>query len=183
MCLPLVWLCLFSLLFYAFALTSSSYFLWGSCFHLVPVCFAGTVLYSYLKFFCRPSRLPSRVVLSSFSEWKSGLGLLSSVLRWGLWTLLLALGRFVLLSLSGPLTVQLRFSSACGSDRTLEFPLCEEVSGGSAGCSDPGTFCWCCGTLSLPCWSLWPISLWALGRGFLFCLSFLHLRFPFYGLF
>ena len=53
---------------------------------------------------------------------------------------------------------------------------------GSAGCSDPGTFCWCCGTLSLPCRSLWPISLWALGRGFLFCLSFLRLRFPFYGL-
>ena len=35
----------------------------------------------------------------------------------------------------------------------------------SAGCSDPGTFCWCCGILSLPC-----RSLWALGRGFLFCL-------------
>ena len=41
----------------------------------------------------------------------------------------------------------------------------------SAGCSDPGTFCWCCGTLSLPCRSLWPFSLWALGRGF-FILSF-----------
>ena len=51
----------------------------------------------------------------------------------------------------------------------------------SAGCSDPGTFCWCCGTLSLPCRSLRPISLWALGRGFLFCLSFLRLRLSFYG--
>ena len=50
-------------------------------------------------------------------------------------------------------------------------------------CSDPGTFCWCCGTLSLPCRYLWSISLWALGRGFLFCLFFLRLRFPFYGLF
>ena len=58
------------------------------------------------------------------------MGLLSSVLRWGLWTLLLALGRFVLLSLYEPLAVQLRFSSACGSDRTLEFLHCEEVSGG-----------------------------------------------------
>ena len=58
------------------------------------------------------------------------MGLLSSVLRWGLWTLLLALGRFVLLSFSGPLAVQFRFSSACVSDRTLEFLHCEEVSGG-----------------------------------------------------
>ena len=41
----------------------------------------------------------------------------------------MALGRFVLLSLSGPLAVQLRFSSACGSDRTLEFLPCEEGSG------------------------------------------------------
>ena len=44
-----------------------------------------------------------------FLEGRSGLGLLSSVLRWVLWTLLLALGRFVLLSLPGPLAVQLRF--------------------------------------------------------------------------
>ena len=36
----------------------------------------------------------------------------------------------------------------------------------SAGCSDPGIFCSCCSTFSLPCRSLWPISLWALGRGF-----------------
>ena len=42
----------------------------------------------------------------------------------------MALGKLVLLSLSGPLAVQLRFSSACGSDRTLEFLPCEEVSGG-----------------------------------------------------
>ena len=54
---------------------------------------------------------------------------MSSVLPWVLWTLL-ALGRFVLLSLPGPLAVQLRFFSACGSDRTLEFLHCEEVSGG-----------------------------------------------------
>ena len=53
----------------------------------------------------------------------------------------------------------------------------------SAGGSDPGTFCWCCGTLSLPCRSLWPFSLWALGRGFLFCLSFRRLWFPFYRFF
>ena len=58
------------------------------------------------------------------------MGLLSSVLRWGLWTHLSARGRFILLSFSGPLAVQLRFSSACGSDRTLEFLHCEEVSGG-----------------------------------------------------
>ena len=42
----------------------------------------------------------------------------------------MALGRFVLLSLSGPLAVQLCFSSACGSYRALEFLHCEEVSGG-----------------------------------------------------
>ena len=120
------------------------------CFHLVPVCFAGPVFYSSsLRFFCRLSRFLSRVVLSSFLEGRSGLGLLSSVLRWGLWTLLLALGRFVLLSLPGPLAVQLRFHSACGSDRTLEFPHCEEVSGGpqvvlflglSAGAAAPCLF-------------------------------------------
>ena len=46
-------------------------------------------------------------------------------------TLLLALGKFVLLSLSGPLAVQLRFFSACGSDRTLEFLRCEGISSGS----------------------------------------------------
>ena len=66
------------------------------------------------------------------------MGLLSSVLRWGLWTLLLALGRFVLLSLPGPLAVQLRFYSACGSDRTLEFLHCEEVSGGPQVVLIPG---------------------------------------------
>ena len=77
------------------------------------------------------------------------MGHLSSVLHWSLWTLLLALGRFVLLSFSGPLAVQLRFSSACGSDRTLEFLRCEEVSGGlqvvlilglSAGAAAPCLF-------------------------------------------
>ena len=41
----------------------------------------------------------------------------------------MALGRLVLLSFSGPLAVQLRFSSACGSDRSWEFLHCEEVSG------------------------------------------------------
>ena len=54
----------------------------------------------------------------------------SSVLRSVLGTLLLALGRFVLLSLPGPLAVQLRFFSACGSERALEFLHCKKVSGG-----------------------------------------------------
>ena len=114
------------------------------------MCFAGPVFYSSsLRFFCRLSKFLSRVVLSSFLEGRSGLGLLSSVLRWVLWTLLLALGRFVLLSLPGPLAVQLRFFSACGSDSTLEFLHCEEVSGGpqvvlilglSAGAAAPCLF-------------------------------------------
>ena len=61
----------------------------------------------------------------------------------------MALGRFVLLSLFGPLAVQLRFSSACGSDRTLEFLPCEEGSRGpqvvlilglSAGAAAPCLF-------------------------------------------
>ena len=61
----------------------------------------------------------------------------------------MALGRFVLLSLSGPFAVQLRFSTACGSDRTWEFLPCEEVSGGlqvvlilglSAGAAAPCLF-------------------------------------------
>ena len=61
----------------------------------------------------------------------------------------MALGRFVFLSLSGPLAVQFRFSSACGSDRTLEFLPCEEGSGGpqvvlilglSAGAAAPCLF-------------------------------------------
>ena len=69
-----------------------------------------TVFYSSsLRFFCWLSRFLSRVVLSSFLEGRSGLGLMSSVLPWVLWTLLLALGRFVLLSLPGPLAVQLRY--------------------------------------------------------------------------
>ena len=77
------------------------------------------------------------------------MALLSSFLRWGLWTPLLALGRFVILSLSGPLAFQLCFSSACGSDRTLEFLHCKNVSGGrqvvlilglSAGAAAPGLF-------------------------------------------
>ena len=56
----------------------------------------------------------------------------------------------MLLSLPGPLAVQLRFFfSACGSDRTLEFLHCEEVSGGpqvvlilglSAGAAAPCLF-------------------------------------------
>ena len=61
----------------------------------------------------------------------------------------MALGRFVLPSLSGPLAVQLCFTSAFGSDRTLEFLPCEEVSGGpqvvlilglSAGAAAPCLF-------------------------------------------
>ena len=93
-----------------FALSSSPLFLGISCFHRVPVCFAGPVFYSSsMRFFCRLSRFLSQVVLSSFLGGRSGLGRLSSVLRWVLWTLLLALGRFVLLSLLGPLAVQLRF--------------------------------------------------------------------------
>ena len=74
---------------------------------------------------------------------------MSSVLHWVLWTLFLALGRFVFLSLCGPLAVLLRFSSACGSDRTFEFLPCEEGSGGpqvvlilglSAGAAAPCLF-------------------------------------------
>ena len=61
------------LLFCAFALTSSPLFLGISCFHRVPVCFAGPVFYSSsLRFFCRLSRFLSRVVLSSFF-WRGGL--------------------------------------------------------------------------------------------------------------
>ena len=74
-----------------FALTSSPLFLGISCFHRVPVCFAGPVFYS-LRFFCRLSRFLSRVVLSSFFGGRSGLGRLSSALRWVLWTLFLAVG-------------------------------------------------------------------------------------------
>ena len=67
----------------------------------------------------------------------------------GTGTTSLALERFILLSLSGPLAVQLRFSFACDSDRTLEFLPCEEVSGGpqvvlilglSAGAAAPCLF-------------------------------------------
>ena len=80
---------------------------------LLPPCSSvlrrSCLLFFFFGFFCRLSRFLSRVVLSSVLEGRSGLGLLSSVLRWVLWTLLLALGRFVLLSLPGPLAVQLRF--------------------------------------------------------------------------
>ena len=110
------------------------------------------------------------------------MGFRSSVLRWVLWTLLLALGRFVLLSLPWLLAVQLRFFSACDSDRTLEFLHCEEVSGGpqvvlilglSAGAVAPCIFhAGACG-LSL-CGLLGEVFYW---------LSFLRMRFPFDGLF
>ena len=52
---------------------------------------------------CLPSRFLSCVVLTALLEWRSSLALLSSALLG--WTLLLALGRFVLLSLSAPLAV------------------------------------------------------------------------------
>ena len=155
--------------FCAFALTSSPLFLGISCFHWVPVCFAGPVFYSSsLRFFCRLSRFLSRVVLSFFFflEGRSDLDLLSSVLRWVLWTFLLPLGRFVLLSLPEPLAVQFLFFLCMWFRQNLGVSSLRRSLWWSAGCSDPGTFCWCCGTLSLPC-----RSLWALGRGFLFCLS------------
>ena len=70
----------------------------------------------------------------------------------------MALGRFVLLSLSRPLAVQLRFFSACGSDRTLECLHCEGISSGpqivlilglSAGAAAPYLFHACACGISL----------------------------------
>ena len=148
-------------------LTSSPLFLGISCSRHVPVCFLGPVFYpSSLRFFCRLSRFLSRVVLSSFLEGSSCLGLMSSVLPWVLWTLLLALGRFVLPSLPGPLAVQLRFFLCMWFRQNLGVSSLRRSIWWSAGCSVPGTFYWCCGILSHP-----YRSLWALGRGFLFCLS------------
>ena len=78
---------------------------------------------------------------------------------------LLAVGRFVLLSLLGPLAVQLRFFLCLWFRQNLGVSSLRRSLWWSASCSDLGTLCWCCGILSLPC-----RSLWALGRGFLFCL-------------
>ena len=64
--------------------------------------------------------------------------------------------------------VQLRFFLCMWFRQNLGVSSLRRSLWWSAGCSDPETFCWCCGTLSLPCQSLWPLSLWALGRGFLF---------------
>ena len=118
---------------------------------------AGPVFYSCsLRFFCRLSRFFSRVILSSFLAGRSGLGRLSSVLRWVRWILLLALGSFVLLSLLGPLAVQLRFLclwfrqtlGVSSLRRSLWLPQVVLILG----------ICWCCGILSLPCWSLWALG-------------------------
>ena len=140
-------------------------------------------LSSCLKFFCQPSRFLSRVVLLvllGVKVWLGGffpslflrvLGPFAFSLRWGLWTLLLARGRFILLSLSGPLAVQLRSFLCMWFRQNFGVSSFRRSLWWSTGCPDPGTFCWCCGTLSLPCLSLWSISLWTLGRGFLFCLS------------
>ena len=136
------------------------------------------LLFFFLTFFCRLSRFLSRVVPSSFLEGRSGLGLMSSVLPWVLWTLLLALGRFVLLSLHGPLAVQLRFFLCMWFRQTLGVSSLRRSLWWSAGCSVPRTFYWCCGILSLP-----YQSLWALGRGFLILSSFFRLQVPFYGFF
>ena len=153
--------------FLCFALTSSPLFLGISCFRHIPVCFAGPVFYSSssLRFFCRLSRFLSEVVLSSFLEGRSGLGLMSSVLPWVLWTFLLALGKFVLLSLPGPLAVQLRFFLCMWFRQNLGVSSLRRSLWWSAGCSVLGTLYWCCGILSLP-----YRSLWALRRGFLVCL-------------
>ena len=107
------------------------------------------LLFFFFEVFCRLSRFLSRVVLSSFLEGRSGLGFLSSVLRWVLWTLLLALGRFVLLSLPGPLAVQLCFFLCMWFRQNLGVSSLRRSLWWSAGCSDPGTFCWCCDILSL----------------------------------
>ena len=172
-------------------------FLRFSCVHLVPVCFAGPVPFVLLfEVFRSAFEIPFSCC--PFGPLRGGglawgvfpllcfcgvLVLLSSVLRWGLWTLLLALGRFVLLSLSGPLAVQLRSFLCMWFRQNFGVSSFQRSLWWSAGRPDPGTFCWCCGTLSLPCLSLWSVSLWILGRGFLFCFSLLRLRFPFYGLF
>ena len=155
------------LLFCAFALTSSSSFLWD--FLLPPG--SGVLRSSCLLFFL------FEVFLSSFEVsflsrpfffFGGEVWLGPSVFGPALWSVDSSLGSGKIRS-SGPLAVQLCFYSACGSDRTLEFLHCEEVSGGPQVVrSDPGTFCWCCGNLSLPRQSLWPISLWALGGVFFF---------------
>ena len=77
---------------------------------------------------------------------------------WVLWTLLLALGRFVLLSLPGPLAVQLRFFLCMWFRQNLEVSSLRRSLWWSAGCSVPGTFYWCCGILSLPYRSLWALG-------------------------
>ena len=130
-CLVLVWLCLFSLLFCAFALTSSSYFL---RYFLRPPG-SGVLRRSCSLFFL------FEVFLSAFKITFSGrpffflgveIWLGPSVFSPALGSVASSLGSGKICSsvFSGPLAVQLRFSSACGSDRTLEFLHCEEVSGG-----------------------------------------------------
>ena len=167
------------LLFSAFALTSSSSFLRD--FLLPPgsgLLRRSSLLFFFFEVFLSAFEISfsSRPFFSFGGEVWLGPSVFGPAL--GSVTLLLALGRFVLLSLPGPLAVQLRFYSACGSDRTLEFLHCEEVSGGpqvvlilghSAGAAAPCLFhAGACGLL---------------GEVFLFCLSFLRLRFPFYGFF
>ena len=114
-----------------FALTSSPLFLRISCFRHVPVCFACPVFYSSLRFFCGLSRFLSRVVVFLFfggEVWPGAyvfgpaLGSVDSSLGSGK---ICASGFAWTVSCSASF-----FFSACGSDRTLEFLHCEEVSGG-----------------------------------------------------
>ena len=78
-------------------------------------------------------------------------------------------GKFVLLSLPGPLAVQLRFFFrffflCMWFRQTLGVSSVRRSLWWSAGCSVPGTFCWCCGILSsMP----EPVGSW---ERLLFCL-------------
>ena len=64
-----------------------------------------------------------------FCGGRSGLGRLSSVLRWVLWTLLLALGIFVLV-FAWAVSCSVSFSLLAARAVPWEFLHCEEVSGG-----------------------------------------------------
>ena len=172
-----------SLLYYAFALTSSSYFLRdflrppgsgvlrSSCSLVLFEVFLSAFEISFLG---RPFFFLGVEVWPGPSVFSPALGSVDSSL---------GSGKIRSSAFVWAVSCSALFFLCMWFRQNIGVSALRRSRGGSAGCSDPRTFCWCCGTLSLPFQSLWPISLWALGRDFLFCLSFLRLRFPFYGLF